>query len=187
MTFGLKIVLLVLFLSGSSYGLADCVQDRERLLSLEFSEFDQDLEGGWRRVAAMPNCTLAAADLIQEYRDQTEGHRTTLSFHEGQLRARAGQTERAIELLQNSRKNPEKDKFGWNYYVEATIAFLRKDKNALLQSRDALADLDKPEGFRTIDRHGNEMDVSWPPNLHIVERFVTCFDMPYSAGYGGCQ
>jgi len=187
MRFRLKIVLLLLFLSVSKFGLADCVQDRERLLSLTFSEFDQDLEGGWRRVAAMPNCTLAAADLIQEYRDRTEGHRTTLNFHEGQLRARVGQTERATALFQNSRKDPEKDKFGWNYYVDATIAFLKKDRNALLQSRDALAALEKPEEFRPVDRHGNEVDVSWPPNLHIVERFLTCFDMPYSTAYSGCQ
>jgi hypothetical protein len=187
MTFALKILLLDLFLCGSRSGLANCVQDRDGLLSLNFSEFDQNLEGGWRRVSAMPNCTLAAADLIQEYRNQTVGHRTTLNFHEGQLRARAGKTERSITLSQNSRKDPEKDRLGWNYYVEATIAFLKKDRNALLQSRDALAALEKPEGFRPVDRHGNEIEVSWPLNLHIVERFVTCFDMPYSVAYGGCQ
>jgi hypothetical protein len=154
------------------------------LLSLDVSSFDQDLDGGWRRVAAMPHCREAAADLIEEYRSRRDDHDITLIFHEAQVRAGVGQTERAIALFEQSRKNPERDRFGWNHYVEATIAFLKQDRQALERSRDALAGLEAPEDFRPVDQDGNEMDISWPPNLEVVDGFLKCFGRPYSAAYG---
>jgi len=165
----------------------DCVPDRENLLSLDLSDFDQNLNGGWRKISADPGCTLAAADLILEYRTRKEVGGTTLIFHEAQLRAKAGQHDRAIPLFRDSMKDPGDDHFGWNHYVEATIAFLERDRERLLESRDALAGLEKPEGFRAVDQDGNEMEIPWPPNLHIVERFIGCFDRPYSEAYGGCK
>jgi hypothetical protein len=165
--------------------LGDCVgDDRERLLSLELAEFDQDLNGGWRRIAAMPYCAEDAADLIEEYRRRRDAKDITLTFHEGQLRARAGQTDRAIDLFEASLKPPERDGFGWNHYVQATIAFLERDREALIRSRDALAGLEEPTDFRPVDQDGNPVDITWPPNLEVVEGFLACFERPYSAAYG---
>lgn len=178
----LALLFVLTCIPGSS--LAGCVHDRERLLSLEVSEFDQDMQGGWRRIAAMPYCAEAAADLIKEYRSRSEGQHTALTFHEGQLRARVGQTERAISLFEDSRTAPETDRYGWNHYVDATIAFLKRDRDALLRSRAALAALEEPEDFRPVDQDGNEVDISWPPNLNVVDGFLACFDRPYSEAYG---
>ena len=54
---------------------APCIApgEREELLALDQQSFDQDLEGGWRPIAARPECRLAAADLIREYRERAEG------------------------------------------------------------------------------------------------------------------
>lgn len=180
----MKALFLLLTSALTSAGLADCVPDRERLLSLEVREFDQDLDGGWRAIASMPGCAEAAADLIEAYRSRRDGRDVTLVFHEGQLRARLGQTDRAIALFEGSRKAPKGDVIGWNHYVDATIAFLKKDREALLRSRDALASLEEPEGFRLVDQDGNDVDISWPLNLDVVEGFLACFDRPYAEAYG---
>ncbi|WP_147307672.1 hypothetical protein [Wenzhouxiangella sediminis] len=178
----LLFALLACLTTGS--GAASCIEDRERLLSLDVSSFDQDLDGGWRRVAAMPHCREAAADLIEEYRSRRDERDITLIFHEAQVRAGLGQTERAIALFEQTRKSPERDSFGWNHYVEATIAFPKRDREALERSRDALAGLEAPEDFRPVDQAGNELDISWPPNLEVVDGFLKCFNRPYSAAYG---
>lgn len=132
----------------------------------------------------MPYCRLDAADLIAEYRSRRGDRDIALIFHEGQLRAKAGQTERAVALLEDSRTNPEKDRYGWNHYVEATIAFLKQDWGALERSRDALAGLEAPTDFQAVDQDGNEIDISWPPNLQVVEGLMSCFGRPYLEAYG---
>jgi hypothetical protein len=181
-----RALLFAFFLFGlPGMALADCVgEDRERLLSLDLAAFDQDLNGGWRRIASMPYCAEDAADLIEAYRNRRDAEDITLIFHEGQLRARAGQTDRAIALFERCRKDPERDAIGWNHYVDATIAFLKQNRQALLRSRDALAALEKPSDFRPVDQDGNPVDISWPPNLQVVDGFLTCFDRPYSEAYG---
>lgn len=44
----------------------NCGHDRARLLSLDENEFDQDMAGGWRALAATPGCLLIAADLVRD-------------------------------------------------------------------------------------------------------------------------
>src|SRR4051812_3171712 len=80
-----------------------CAYDRDRLLALEPSAFDQDLGGGWRKLADDPRCLLAAADLIRDYRNAHAHSSTILFWHEGQLRAEAGQIETAIALFAKAR------------------------------------------------------------------------------------
>lgn len=44
------------------------------------------------------------------------------------MRAKAGQTCRAIELIQVAKEPDGENNFiGWNLYVDATVAFLEKD------------------------------------------------------------
>jgi hypothetical protein len=107
-----------------------CVFDRARLLALDEHSFDQDMNGGWRAVAQNEECTEVAADLIRECRETRGLLSTILYWHEGQLRATAGSTDEAIRLFEKSRK--AEDAFGWNLYVDASLAFLRHDKPALL-------------------------------------------------------
>ena len=37
-----------------------------------------------------------------------------------------------------------------------------------------------------VDRHGNPMQIEWPPNIGMVNSFVACFDQSYEAAYIGC-
>ncbi len=90
---------------------AACSYDRTAMLALDQDAFDQDLQGGWRTIADRPGCTLAAADLLRDYR---QAHAITggiVVWHEGQMRAEAGQTAQAIacsKILQASRRGPRR-------------------------------------------------------------------------------
>jgi hypothetical protein len=159
-----------------------CMFNRAELLALDEHSFDQDMDGGWRAVARHEECTEVAADLIREYRETRGLTSTILYWHEGQLRAHAGSTDEAIRLFEKSRKTF--DIFGWNLYVDASIAFLRRDKPALLAAREALARLPRPEDFNPRDAQGNVVVVSWPLNLSVVDGLITCFDRAYKEAYG---
>jgi hypothetical protein len=164
--------------SATEPGAILCIFDRAELLALDEHSFDQDMNGGWRAVARHEECTEVAADLIRDYRETRGLTSTILYWHEGQLRAIAGSTDEAIRLFEKSRR--VFDLFGWNLYVDASIAFLKRDKPALLAAREALARLPRPEGFKDL------VGVSWPPNLSVVDRFVTCFGRSYKEAYDYC-
>ena len=172
----MKRVLLTLFLSvfAISYQLAlasgqpktpepvgkpDCAYDRKALLELDQDAFDQDMNGGWRAVARREACTEVAADLIRDYRETKGVDLGILYWHECQLRATAGETEEAIRLFKKAR-HPRNDDYGWNLYVDATVAFLRGDKAALLNAREMLSRLPQPSDFQPVDQAGNAVDVS---------------------------
>ena len=170
-----------------------CGYDRAGMLALDYERFDQDRAEGWRPLADRPGCELAAAEALAAYRTENAGkiddrQRRSLMWHEGQLRAAAGQTPTAIDLMDLSRVG---EPYIENVlYAEATIAFLRGDRAALLKARATLAALPKPEGFdiavaKAKERSG--LTVTWPPNLEVVDRLVACFGRPYAEAYGqGC-
>jgi hypothetical protein len=157
-----------------------CPFDFNASLALGQDAFDQDMNGGWRALAQRPGCEGVAADLIHAYRANLESHLSILYWHEGQLRADVGQYPEAIRLMEQSRK-PD-DRFGWNPYVDATVAFLRGDRAALVLARDRLAALPRPAGFedRTLP---NGLHVTWPMNLAVVDGLVRCFGRPYREAY----
>jgi len=159
-----------------------CQVDNRAMMDLGYHAFDQDPEGGWRELARRPGCEARAADLIRDHRSYAQGRMSILYWHEGQMRAGLDQTGEAIRLFEQSRK-PD-DQFGWNPYVDATIAFLRGDRGALTAARERLAALPKPADFeeRTLP---NGFRLSWPPNLQVVDGLVRCFGRPYSEAYGG--
>jgi hypothetical protein len=136
-------------------------------------------------------CELAAADLIAEYRTANaavlvNGHPqqiTGLNWHEAQLRAANGQTERAIRLFEQSRVTyMESDAL----YGQATVAFLKRDRAALQQARDALAPLPPPPDFAqaTEDfRRRTGQVATWPSNLGVVDGLIACFDHSYREAF----
>ncbi|KPL49671.1 hypothetical protein XAXN_06060 [Xanthomonas axonopodis] len=172
-----------------------CNYDRVAMLALDENAFDQDMQGGWRTVADRPGCAAVAADLLRDYR---QGHAITggiVVWHEGQMRAEAGQTAQAIALFEQSYKPAAEDLAGWNPYVDAMIAFLKRDRAGLEAARARLAsvpypkDKDMPplqDGYvvwpATSGR--SEMKMRWPPNLDVVDGLVKCYDEPYSVAYG---
>lgn len=168
-------------------GSATCSYDREALLALDQRAFDQDTNGGWRAIARREECVGVAADLIRQYREARDANPLMLYWHEGQLRATIGQTEQAIALFEQSRHlrdTPSVPKLyveAWNLYVQATIAFLRRDQTELLSARESLAALPSPEGFSPP-----ASQLQWPLNLNVVDMLVACFDRTYKEAYGRC-
>ena len=160
------------------------------MLALDQADFDQDLSGGWREVSYRAGCELAASDLLRDYRNQklAAGDKKNLNilyWHEGQMRASAGETDAALELFRQTYKQSQ----SWNYYVDGTIAFLENDRSALLAARNALAALPEPDHWDEMVRNTQEkfgFSPKWPNNLNVLEGFVICFGKPYSEAYGDC-
>ena len=155
-----------------------CDYDRA-ILSLGFDAFDQDMKGGWRALASRPGCERKAADVIRHYREKQESALRLLYWHEGQLRASTGDSVTAARLMEKSLLTSE-DIIGWNAYADATIAFLQKDKAALVAARARLAPWPKPEDGQA---EGLPADAAWPPNLDVVDGLIACFEMPYKLAY----
>ncbi|MCL1634287.1 hypothetical protein M2650_06525 [Luteimonas sp. SX5] len=172
-----------------------CPHDRTHLLSLDEDAFDQDLSnggGGWRALASKPGCETVAADLIRDYRQAHNNEAGILFWHEAQLRASAGEYAQTIPLMERSRKPADQDRGGWNPYVDATLAFLRKDRAAIGAAREQLSKVAPPpgekiskDGFMELSLpDGQKMKMRWPPNLDVVDGLIRCFDKPYDVAYG---
>jgi hypothetical protein len=170
----------------------NCAYDRARMLALDENQFDQDMSGGWRTLSSTPGCELAAADLLRDYREAHGDDWGLLYWHEAQLRAFVGQYKEAIALMKHSYMPA--DKADWNAYVDATIAFLRKDSDALQQAKVKLAAFPAPpkdanmppivNGYMEVKLpDGTTRKMRWPPNIDVVEGLQKCFDVPYVEAY----
>ncbi len=85
----------------------------------------------------------------------------------------AGDTAAAITAAEQSRDPPEIERstqFRWNLYVDATLAFLRRDRAAFNTQREALRDaaVAHPENLN---------------NLAVLDRLASCFERPYKQAY----
>lgn len=162
----------------------ECSFDRSAMLSLGQHEFDQNPDNGWRRVAAA-GCDEVAADLIRDWRLQRKIDDIILYWHEGQLRANSKQYEAATKLFELSRKSKAEDAgWGWNLYVDGSIAFIKGDKTALLKARKKLAKLPKPKNIgRVVDTNGNPVELEWPMNLPVLDAFIRCWGQSYKNAY----
>ena len=154
------------------------------MLALDQKSFDQDMTGGWRQLSN-DGCDVEAADLIRLWREAHASQDSLLFWHEGQLRANAGQTEAAILLFERSRKTPAEDAgYGWNLYVDGTLAFLRSDRAGLESVREELAKLPRPDGFSSLTApDGKPVTLDWPMNLNVLDGFLRCWCQPYKKAY----
>lgn len=162
-----------------------------------FMEFDQTLGGGWRAIADRPECRLAAADLIAQYRKTNSDRVLGLDWHEAQVRAEIGQTEKALELFRrwHAREDSQTgdDRSDSNVLkAEATIAFLEGDLNRLRAARAKLVVLPKPDGYdegiaRFKKKYPDLDPPTWPLNLDIVDGMIRCFGKSYSEAYGDAE
>lgn len=177
--------------------LADCGVGEARfdaLMALDPQSFDQDFSGGWRPVGDEPGCERAAADLLIAYMDHSPhfnpGQPGVIGWHAGQMLAMAGQAELAIAYFDAARGgSPE-----WNLYVDATLAFMRRDRNAAEVARAELSTL-RPSDEQIAARRQFLEDnpqitmpegfVEQPQNLSVVDGLLSCWDHPYSVAYGG--
>ena len=144
-------------------------QHLESDLSLSYEEFDQTMGSGFRALA-QAGCEREAADLIEAYIEATGAGQSSLRWHIAQLRASHGNRVEAVKYARESLREDEdlsRHPLRWNDYVLATIAFLEKDREALVMHRDRVA-----EG---VDAHrGNAM------NLRLLDALIENFDASYS-------
>jgi hypothetical protein len=101
----------------------------DSLMILDFEAFDQDMKGGWRYYSNQMEFGTAAT-LIEHYLEnhpELEDHnRQVMHWHAGQMLAMDGQDKKAVVHMEKSRK--EEDVMMWNEYLDATVAFLKKDR-----------------------------------------------------------
>ncbi|WP_184411796.1 hypothetical protein [Xanthomonas translucens] len=195
---GLAIVFMALLsardASAAGQDIRTCEIDRASLLALDQQHFDQDVSdggGGWRAVAARPGCETVAADLIRDYRKAHPDDPGILYWHEGQLRAFAGDYPAAMALMQASKKPAAQDPAGWNPYVDATMAFLAHDAKRLAAAKKALEAVppspDLPplhDGFIEMPMQNGQMfKMRWPPNADVVEGLARCMEKSYAVAY----
>ncbi|WP_338763588.1 hypothetical protein [Massilia sp. METH4] len=152
---------------------AECAFDRAAMLAQDLASFDQGPDG-WRKLERKPACVGVAADLIADYRSAHPELRQhfdayLLYWHEGQVRAVVGQYAQAEPLFAKSRLPQEPMFQAWNLYVDGTLAFLRKDGDALRRARDGVASL------------------AQPLNLDVLDGLLRCLDKSYSEAYGPCR
>lgn len=165
-----------------------CRYDKAAMLALDERSFDQDMAGGWRALNNV-GCDAAAADAIRDWRAAHPQSSSIflLNWHEGQMRANVGQTAEAIALFEASRKSIEQDAgFGWNLYVDGTIAFLQRDAVAFEAARAKLAALPRPAKFNPVGPNGKPLEIRWPLNLNVLEGFQRCWWQPYKQAYSVC-
>ncbi len=152
--------------------LYSCVQNN--FLNLDYQSFDQSLNSGWRKVAQEEGFAEAGKSIdryIKKHHDLDVSQAVNLSFHSGQMYAFADNYETALERFKNAKYDPEPEEIPirWNAYVDATIAFLKKDKIKLLECRNQIANGPKING-KII-------------NLDVVDSLIKNFDKPYSEAY----
>ncbi|GBF59351.1 hypothetical protein PbB2_03047 [Candidatus Phycosocius bacilliformis] len=162
-----------------------------QFLGLSVAQFDHDSQAGWRAVADQQGCEARAAKMIGTY-IATHGdtipsaHRANLLWHQGQMWAAAGHTNKAIESFLATK--PEGDE-AQNLYADATIAFLRRDQQAFDHARAALAALPKPKNWdkavADFEARFKRPGPVWPMNLDVVDRLGACFDSAYRQAYAG--
>ena len=166
----------------------DCSYDLETMLELDRQAFDQDMKGGWRPLAMKDGCEIAAAELIREWRHEKREHEGILYWHEAQMRAFAGQSAEAVALFQLTYKPPEFDEdFGWNHYVSGSIAFLLRDRDHLRRSIEGLKSIPAPSEASVTRPDGTVVQLSWPPNLDVLEAFERCWEKSYSEAYATAE
>lgn len=152
-----------------------CLFDPDSL-DAGYREFDADKPGHWRAIEKVEGCEPAAAEMLAQYRERYEQLILLIAWHEGQVRASIGQYEDAIQLMEKSRRPADRDPSGWNPYVDATIAFLRKDRRQFDKSQRRLLAIRKPPNWPAT--------ANWPQNANVLRGLSNCFGRSYKVAYG---
>ncbi len=162
----------------------ECAYDLDAMLALDLNAFDQDINGGWRPLSTR-GCYAEAAELIREWRYEKRSHDSILYWHEGQMRAFADQPDQAIALFELTYKPADLDAdFGWNHYVDGTLAFLRRDRERLHLAMARLAEVPAPSDLTVTMPDGSVVTMAWPPNLNVLQALDTCWERSYEEAYG---
>ena len=127
----MKFVVIALSLAASAYVASECraacptSTDRAQL-HLDYDAFDA---AGWRDLLSS-GCTDSALALLSAYRDANAGGLQAaqireINFHMGQALALSRRDSESIAHFERARGAEASEE--WSAYVEATLAFLRRD------------------------------------------------------------
>ena len=174
-----------------------------RLMALDKHSFDQNMEGGWRKIANEGNCYSVAGQLIKDYIDhhniKPQTGSNILFWHVGQMQAYSGQIEDALKYFSMSYDKLADDGTNekeWALYAEGTIAFLKKDRESLIKAKNELANykMSKAKIASINKMKEDNPKIKFPEgypekslNLIALEGLLRCFDQPYSNAYGNCE
>ncbi len=163
-----------------------CKADISDYLDQSADTFDQT-DTGWRGITANNNCYKEAAILIEQYRSRVKDT-SPLRFHEGQLRAYAGENDAASKLILSTLVPADRDIMGHNHYKKATVAFLNQDREVFEEHLTLLKALPKPDNFILTDQYGNPVKRPWPLNYGVLKRLDDCWGKAnYEQAYrSGC-
>jgi hypothetical protein len=129
--------------------------NRETLLALPYTEFDQTKGSGWRPLYDERGQYREAAQLIDDYLarhpELKAWQRAALHYHAGQLFAGAGMNQHALAHWDQA-QTPDLSP-GWNVVVDASKAFLLHDRPALLAARARLPSGDDQVEVDTLIQH----------------------------------
>lgn len=71
-----------------------------------------------------------------------------------------------------------------NFYVDDTLAFLRRDKPALEAAIAGLSTVPRPPGWdNAVGMDGQPISLPWPLNLDVLQGLLRCWTQPYSVAY----
>lgn len=147
----------------------------EKYLNMSYVEFDQRRDG-WRYFISSKEANYQkAAELLIYYIQNKNGlnkyENNILYFHVGQMHAYLNSYQLANFYFTKSfteNDNGLKSKY-WNIYVKATICFLDKDSNGLIECYEEMKKLPFLDGTQ--------------PNLPFLESFIKNIDKPYKEIY----
>ena len=170
----------------------NCAWDREAVLEMDAVAFDQIEGQGWRPLYDA-RCYIEAAEMLRYWQAHNgaslsaENPREAsllriLKWHEAQMWGFAERNDLALPMFERS--YAKDGQAGWNLYVTGTIAFLRRDRQALEAAIAHLSALPEPAGWgRAVGQDGKPISFPWPPNLDVLEGLNRCWDKPYVQAY----
>lgn len=168
-----RVVLAVMLIVGLTSGLqahADS-PDVDALMQEDFQQFDQHSDSGWN-VQMFEMKYPEAVEAIQDYSTTHAGKLATwqqgsLDFHLGRVYALEGQRDHAVAAFRQALATQA---LGNPAYVEAFIAFLEGDREALVKDRDVVATTN-PGPWQAAD-------------LDDVDEMLKYFGKPYEVAFG---
>ena len=95
------------------------------MYGMDFHTFDQSREG-WRSLPPKEHSKVISGYIRKNRKKLEPEHLKVLNWHLGQSHAVQGNDKMAVRHMQKSKNDDEQ----WNRYVDASTAFIKKDKEA---------------------------------------------------------
>lgn len=160
---------------------------KDRMMQLNFTEFDQNPENGWRPYYKT-HCFSVAQELLSDYiklNPKVADKNHMLAFHAGQMFAFTGNYEAAKVYFRRSYSGKVSSWSNWDAFVDANIAFIASDISGLevAKSRIEQQETITKEAYPNFPAHFYGKKI----NLDVVEGFIACPSKSYLTAYEDCR